>query len=118
MTTSQSTRLAQIVCLTLGLGFANAYAIECPAPQAIEGSTPTPVSPELQKQLSAPDVYGNARELFAAVRTLYPKAPSTQIVNYLIAAFCPIVNATPDIGEDLKTARLKSFANGIVAAAY
>jgi hypothetical protein len=114
----QISRLALIVCLAFGFGLASAHAIECASPQPIEGSKPTPVSAELERQLSAPDVYSNIPELFAAVRALYPKASSPAIVNYLIASFCPIVNATPGIGEDLKTARLKSFANGVVAAAY
>ena len=118
MMTSCNGRLALIVCMALGFGGGNARAIECPSPQAIEGSKPTPVSAELERQLSAPDVYSHIPELFAAVRALYPKATSPIIVNYLVAAFCPIVNATPDIGEDLKTARLKSFADGVVAAAY
>ena len=116
--TSQSARLALIICLALGAGLGNALAIECPLPQPIEGPTTRPVNAELERQQSAPDVYGNAPQLFAAMRALYPKAPSAAIVNYLIASFCPIVNATPGIGEDLKAARLKSFADAVAAAAY
>ena len=113
-----SQRLAQIACVTIALGCGIAQAVECPTPQSLDGSGQTPVSAELTQKLAAPDVYGNAPELFAAVQALYPKASKLAIANYLIAAFCPIVNATPDIGEDLKAARVKSFANGVIAAAY
>jgi hypothetical protein len=114
----RSKRLAQIACVTIGLGCGIAQAVECPTPQSLDGSAPTPVSAELKQKLSAPDVYGNARELFAALQALYPKASKPAITNYLIAAFCPVVNATPDIGEDLKKARVTSFANAVIAAAY
>ena len=113
-----SKRLAWLACVSIGLGCGMAQAVECPAPQSLDGSAPTPVSAELKQKLSAPDVYGNGPELLAAVQALYPKATKLAAANYLIAAFCPIVNATPDIGEDLKKARLTSFANGVIAAAY
>jgi hypothetical protein len=111
-------RLALVACLAFALGARIAQAIECPAPQPIDGSAPPPVSAEFKRQLSAPDVYDHIPELFAGMRALYPKAPSRAIVNYLIAVFCPIVNATPGIGEDLKAARVGSFSNGVIAAAY
>jgi hypothetical protein len=111
-------RLATMICVTLGLGCGMAQAVECATPQSLDGAAPTPVSAELKQKLSAPDVYDKIPDLFAAVRALYPKASKPDVANYLIAAFCPIVNATPDIGEVLKKARIQSFANGVIAAAY
>ena len=115
---SGSKRLAWVAFVSIVLGCGIAQAVECPTPQSLDGSAPTPLNPELKQKLSAPDVYGNASELLAAVKALYPTAPKLAIANYLIAAFCPIVNATPDIGEDLKKARVTSFANSVIAAAY
>ncbi len=115
---SNNVRLAMLVGFCAGLGLESAYALDCPAPLPIDGSAIPTVSPEIQQKLSSPDVYDRIPEIFAAMRALYPNASKTAIANYLIASFCPIVNARPGVIEDLKRARLGSFADGVVAAAY
>jgi hypothetical protein len=40
----------------------------------------------------------------------YPKASDTELANYLIAAYCPVVASMSDLSDAQKTGRVEHFA--------
>lgn len=104
------------VSLTLGSGLSGAWALECPAPQALgDGSA---AQADLTGQLSSKDVLDQVPGMLGALRQQYPGANVGQFVNYLIAAYCPVVKADASLSEQEKQARIRDFADRVVSSAY
>jgi hypothetical protein len=106
--------------LALGLfagcvSFANAQALECPIahPQGGKG-----VLRESHKDIS--DVSGKltkhgadaAPALVAGLKARHPKANNGEIVNYLITAYCPVVNRQGGRTEAEKKAQIAQIRQG------
>jgi hypothetical protein len=52
-------------------------------------------------------------EIGVAVANLqkkYPKASDTEVVNYLIGAYCPVVASMSELSDAQKTSRVEHFA--------
>jgi hypothetical protein len=45
----------------------------------------------------------------------YPKARFDEIVNYMLTAYCPIVAKNASLSDEEKEARLKRYAQQVVA---
>ena len=97
-------------------------ALECPTPQpagapgAIQ-ETPAQIS-ELSQVLASGDL-GNRIPVFVnGLRSRHPNAPSGELVNYLVTAYCPVVNRLTGLSNSEKQARLSAFVSQVVQAAY
>jgi len=104
------------------LGMASqASALECPAPQKLSRpgvlkETPTQmavvgqflVSGELNKTIPLVE---------ADLRARYPGVENAEIINYIITAYCPVVNDMK-IGEADKQSRMSRFAQDLMMMTY
>jgi hypothetical protein len=97
-------------------------ALECPAPQppgtpgAVQ-ETPAQIS-ELSQLLASGDL-GNRIPVFVhGLHSRHPNVPTGELVNYLVTAYCPVVNSLTGLGDAEKRARLSAFASQVAQAAY
>jgi hypothetical protein len=100
--------------LALGAGGA-AQALECPALQSLDGSGATP---DLKEQLASKDVLKQLPGVIGALHDQFPKASKAQLVNYVIAAYCPVVKADAALSGEEQMAKVKEFADKAIAYAY
>ena len=97
-------------------------ALECPtaqpagAPGAIQ-ETPAQIS-ELSQVLASGDL-GNRIPVFVrALHSRHPDAPTGELVNYLVTAYCPVVNSLTGLSDGEKQARMDAFITQVTVAAY
>jgi hypothetical protein len=96
-------------------------ALECPAPEpagtpdAIQ-ETPAQIS-ELSQVLASGDLGNRIPVLVHSLRSRHPNAATGDLVNYLVTAYCPIVNGLTGLSEGEKQARLSAFVSQVVQAA-
>jgi hypothetical protein len=97
-------------------------ALECPSPHPAGAAgaiqeTPAQIS-ELSQVLASGDL-GNRIPVFVhSLRNRHPNAATGDLVNYLVTAYCPIVNSLKGLSEGEKQARLSAFVSQVVQAAY
>ena len=97
-------------------------ALECPAPQPAGASgviqeTPAQIA-QLSQVLASGDL-GNRIPVFVhGLRSRHPDAPTGDLVNYLVTAYCPVVNSLSGLSDDEKQARMDAFASRVAQAAY
>lgn len=98
-----------------------ALALNCPAPEtgAAAGSIRESQAAidRLSALLATGDVANRVPELVADMRTRHPTAGGAAIANYLITAYCPVVNRLTGLGEAEKQQRLSSFSSTALAFA-
>jgi hypothetical protein len=98
-------------------------ALECPAPQHAGASGVTQETPgqiaELSQVLASGDL-GNRIPVYVHVlrKSRHPDAPTGDLVNYLVTAYCPVVNSLSGLSDDKKQARMDAFALQVAQAAY
>lgn len=94
-----------------------AYALDCPTPQS---NNPIGVDPAATKvvDLLKTSTAANVPNIVSLLRSLYPNLQPADLVNHLIAAYCPIVNARPGISDAEKSAALEAFAQAVTRAAF
>jgi len=102
--------------LALGSGLTGASALECPKLQALSGSDAT--LPDLTQQLSSKDVLSQVPGILGSLKEKYPGVSKPMLVNYLIAAYCPVVNAETGLSDEEKMARVREFADKAISLAY
>jgi hypothetical protein len=97
-------------------------ALQCPAPQpagtpgAIQES-PAQIS-ELSQVLASRDLGNRIPVLVNGLRSRHPDVPSGDLVNYLVTAYCPVVNSLTGLNNGERHARLSAFVSQVVQAAY
>ena len=118
---SRATWVAPLALATC-LGMASpASALECPAPQTLPRpgvlkETPTQVGVVAKFLESAPPNV-TVPLIEADLRARYPGVENAEIVNYVIAAYCPVVNDMKGSDAD-KQARMSRFAHDLMAMIY
>jgi hypothetical protein len=96
-------------------------ALDCPAPQpagapdAIQ-ETPGQID-ELAEVLVSGDISNRMPAFVHALRARHPNAPAGEIVNYLVTAYCPVVNRMA-ISDVAKKNQLDAFASQAAKAAF
>ena len=57
---------------------------------------------------------------FSSIRcaAVIPNVPTGELVNYLVTAYCPVVNSLTGLSNNEKQARLSAFVSQVVQAAY
>jgi hypothetical protein len=123
---SRKTRLhaAWIAPLALAacLGSAPVLALECPAPQKL--SRPgvlkeTPTQMAIVGQFLASGESSKTVPLVEAdLRARYPGVENAEIVNYIITAYCPVVNGLSGLSDADKQARLSRFVTDLGLMTY
>ena len=92
-----------------------AAALECPVPQPL---TRPGILKETKAQtrmvsnlLATGDTGNRVGVIVSDLRARYPGVENTEIVNYLMAAYCPLVAQLTGLGEREKQARMDRFTN-------
>jgi hypothetical protein len=98
--TSRQLIIAAFALLT-SLGLASrSQALECPMPQNTTeiGVIREPASEiaRLSNLLAAGDLGNRISEIISDLRAKYPSVGSDELVNYLMTAYCPVVNGLSD----------------------
>jgi len=106
---------AGTLAIVLG-GCGDTATFECPLPQK-GASEVLPESPEKIKELSgllaSGDMGNRIHLIIADLRRKYPKADMAAIVNYLVTAYCPVVDAE-EIGDEAKTEKVNAFSSEVL----
>jgi hypothetical protein len=100
----------------------SALALQCPAPQPLAKpgvlkETPAQIS-ELSRRLATGSVSANVTQIAAELRARYPGVQSGEIANYLITAYCPVVEQTPGLNEAQQQTRMDEIAQTITSILY
>jgi hypothetical protein len=110
-------------CSTPGLAaalalsvFGGASAMECPVahPQGGPGvlKETAPIIATDSETLTNQGAKG-APYIIAGVRTRHPHASNDEILNYLVTAYCPVVNDANGLTPSQKRARLRHFTQEV-----
>ena len=117
---SRAVRTAILSC-SLSLAAFGVRALECPAPQPAGRAgviaEPQAAIAAMAPLLAAPDAAARASDIVAQVRQRYPAAQSDEIVNFLVTAYCPIVNAQ-SLAEAEKLERVNTFSAAVMRQLY
>lgn len=109
-------RLLVGVLLAGALFAHHAAAFECPKPEL---TSPGVLSqtPEQQKELatalSAPDIEDQIGIAVSTLQKKYPTVSDTELVNYLVGAYCPIVAGMSGLSDTQKTGKVEHFASTV-----
>ena len=100
----------------------SAFALDCPDPQSIASrgvlqETPADIA-ATGKILSSGDPEKKTVGVIADLRARYPKADGAEIVNYVITAYCPVINALTTLSEAEKKARMDAFSTQLLDKVY
>jgi hypothetical protein len=98
------------------MGSPQASALECPLPQKLSRpgvlkETPTQIA-IVGQFLASGESSKTVPLVEADLRARYPGVENAEIVNYIIAAYCPVVNDMK-IGDADKQARMSRFAQDL-----
>lgn len=103
---------AAAICVTLS----SVCAMECPSLKPFGGSAGVPT--DLEKQLASTDVLAQIPGIVSQLHQQTPAAPKGEIVDYLVAAYCPVVKADSRLSEQERQAKVREFTNAVVATEY
>lgn len=92
-----------------------ALALECSKPEPLDA---TQKAPDLAVQLASPQILAQVPGIYGALRAQFPKASKAQIVDYLVTSYCPVVKAQSGLSAQEQDAKVKSFADAAVNAAF
>lgn len=104
----------------LALGFcsplpASAQAFKCPEPQDQHGpGTLKETSAQIRRTaslLGSGDAGNRVPEIVAGLRQRHPGVQNAELVNYLVTAYCPVVDRMSGLGDAEKKSRLDRFAS-------
>jgi hypothetical protein len=100
----------------------SAHALECPVPQPLTRpgvlrETPAQAT-EVSNRLAAGDVDNQVTTIAADLRARYPGVENAELVNYLMAAYCPIVARLSGLSEAEKQARMDAFVTRLARLIY
>lgn len=107
--------------LALALAALPAAALDCPVaqPNAAPGvirETPAQID-RLANLLGSGDAANRVPDIVRDLRQRYPAAGSAEIVNFLVTAYCPVVNLASGLGDAEKQARLMAFSSSVFSIA-
>jgi hypothetical protein len=99
-----------------------AQALECPAPKALTRpgvlrETPAQIT-AMSNLLATGDVSNRVSVVVADLRARYPGVENAELVNYLMAAYCPIVARLSGLSEAEKQARMDNFVSQVAQLVY
>jgi len=108
------TILAGAALLLAGCSQNQQGTLTCPVPQsgAMQGSLPeSPAQIALGGQRLCRGSENEIAELAAALRARHPGVSTGAIVNYMVTAYCPVINRRADLHAAAKAKALSGFAS-------
>ena len=87
--------------------------IECPTPQSGQAVGTLGESPREIKAAGDELGQGNENqiaEVAARLKRQHANANSAEIINYMVTAYCPVVNARPSLDKAAKQQSLQAFS--------
>jgi hypothetical protein len=92
-----------------------ALALECPVPQPLTRpgvlrETPAQIA-DVSSLLATGDTGNRIRMVVTDLRARYPGVQNAELINYLMAAYCPGVAQLSGPGEQEKQARMDRFVS-------
>ncbi len=102
-------------------GAVSAAALECPVAHGVAGAGVLRETPQAIANLHSTLVAKGsaaAPQIVASLQERHPDAGKGEIGNYLITAYCPVVNARSDMTETAKRAELKTFRAAVSRLLY
>jgi hypothetical protein len=90
-----------------------AGAFECPRPEKTSPGVLQETKQDeqaLAQMFSGGDIDNKIGIAVADLQRKYPQASDTEMVNYLVGAYCPVVARMPGLSETQKTAKVEHFA--------
>jgi hypothetical protein len=110
------------LALALCLGSAPASAVECPTPQKLARPGVLKETPTQTAVVGAFLASGESSKTIplveADLRARYPGVETGEIINYIVTAYCPVVNGTPGLSDADKQARLSRFVTDLDLMTY
>jgi hypothetical protein len=92
-------------------------AFECPEPQAQGVRGVIPESPqqiaELSALLRAGDLENRIEVIAHDLKQKYPNADRTELINYMMTAYCPVITADQSLSDSEKRERLDRFSEQV-----
>lgn len=96
-------------------------AVDCPQPQ--NQASPNAIQ-EAEKEVSAlapllsgEDLENRVGVIVSDLRKRHPDVGKEELVNFLMTAYCPIVNKEA-LSEDVKSTKLKAFSDQVIKFVY
>ena len=90
----------------------NAGAFECPRPETTSPGVLHETKQDeqiLSQMFAGGDIENKIGIAVANLQRKYPQATDTELVNYLVGAYCPVI-AQMGLSESQKTAKVEHFA--------
>lgn len=90
-----------------------AGAFECPRPEKISPGVLQETREDeqaLSQMFTASDIEDKIGIAVANLQRKYPQVTDTELVNYLVGGYCPVVANMPGLSEAQKTAKVEHFA--------
>ena len=101
----------------LFLSMSPALAFECPKPQAKSGAGVVPESQDeinrLSGMLSAGDLDNRLEVIVRDLKEKYPNADKTELTNFMVSAYCPVIAEDAGLSDSEKDARLAGFSQQV-----
>jgi hypothetical protein len=92
-------------------------AFECPEPQAQRVPGVIPESPqeitELSALLRAGDLENQIEVIVHDLKQKYAKADKTELINYMMTAYCPMIAADQDLSDSEKREHMDQFGEQV-----
>ena len=98
-----------------------AAAFECPVAHGLTSSSAIKETlaqiAQLTSELEADETGDTTTTTIWELKHKYPKAGLDEVVNYVVAAYCPIVAQNASLSDNEKEERLKLYSRQIAAVA-
>ncbi len=99
-----------------------AWAVECPAPQKLARpgvlkETPTQMA-VVGQFLASGESSKTVPLVEADLRARYPGVENAEVINYIVTAYCPVVNDMKGSSDADKQARMSRFVQDLMMMTY
>ena len=108
--------LALLAGMVIGLA-RPVWAFECPEPQAqgVKGVIPESKQAigELSALLRSGDLENDVEVTARKLKQKYPNADQTELTNFMVTAYCPVISSEQGLRDSEKRARLEAFSERV-----
>jgi hypothetical protein len=90
-----------------------AGAFECPRPEKTSPGVLKETTQDeqvLSQMFTGGDIENKIGIAVATLQKKYPQVTDSELVNYLMGGYCPVVSRMPGLSEAQKTAKVEHFA--------
>lgn len=67
----------------------------------------------MSRMLGGGDVDNNIGVAVADLQKKYPQVSDTELVNYMVGVYCPVVAEMPGLSDPQRTAKVEAFSAGL-----